>query len=168
MIKTFTLTSLSIATLLLSSQLAFAEGGFYLGAKTGNLDIDASSFDAETPLGIMAGYEFDGGFAIQFETISSDLDVNTFGGSGDFDSYALYGVYRGPSSVYFMAKAGILYEDIEVPSSFYPGSINVSDEGLSAGFGLGFRPGNHALIEFEYTIIEEDVNFIGASLAVQF
>lgn len=142
-----------------SPVIAEENSGFYLGVKTGVLDIDIAYFDADTPKGIVFGYQH-GTFGIELEANFADIDYNIMDsrGSTDFRSMALYGVYRSEGDIYFKGKAGILNEEIK--TSY----LSEDDTGFSAGIGAGAKFGSMT-IEAEYTLIESNVNFfsVGAS-----
>lgn len=142
--------------LALSVTPAFADedGSFHLGVKTGSIDIDVSGFDADTPKGIVFGYQ-KGTMGVEVEANFTDFDYDYAGysRSADYRSLALYGVYRSEGDVYFKAKAGVLHEEIK--ASF----ASEDDMGFSAGIGGGINLGSFSL-EAEYTILESDVNFI--------
>ncbi|NIB42532.1 porin family protein [Pseudomaricurvus alkylphenolicus] len=137
--------------LAIASSTAFAadSGEFYLGLKSGTLDVDVSGLDASTPKAAVIGYR-KGSWGAEFEANYADVDYGY--GSADFRSFALYGVYRSEGDFYLKAKAGVLREELKV--SF----ASEEETGFSAGIGAGWRLGAVTL-EAEYTIVEEDVNF---------
>ena len=67
---------------------------------------------------------------------------------------------------YLKGKAGILSEDISISGGFVSGGG--SDTGLSLGIGAGYRLSDKFDIEFEYTIVEEDIDFISLGLNYSF
>lgn len=152
-----------LATPLLAAAIALPaqaeqDPGFYLGLKTGNMDFDISSIDADTPMGVLLGYQFNS-FAVELEGSNTDINIDGsfFGGDTDFTSVALYGVYRTDGQFYFKAKAGIARNEI--------GSI--SDTGLAGGIGGGINF-DQVSVEAEYTVLDSDVNFISIGLNVYF
>lgn len=159
---------IAVAACALQASTANAEG-FYLGAKAGNLDIAVSEFENDSASGLVLGYEFTSGLAVQGETLKGSADINTFFGrfDGDFESRALYAVFRSTGeTVYGFAKAGVLHEEVEVNALYY--NVRESDTGASVGIGGGFRLGQHVLLEGEYTMIEQDVDFFGINAVIQF
>ena len=142
--------------LFLATTHVFAEssGGVYLGVKTGSLDIDSAMWDADTPKGVVLGYQ-KGSFGAEIEFNTADIDYDFLGikSSADYKTLALYGVYRSEGDFYFKAKAGVLKQ--EVKTSF----TTEDDTNASGGVGLGVKMGPVRL-EAEYTIIETDVDFI--------
>ena len=151
---------LALASLAAAPVFAAAgDDGIHFGLKTGVMDVDVGGFDIDAPLGIVIGFE-SGLYGAELEANFADGDVEGFG--LDFDSFALYGVFRSEGEVYFKAKAGFLRENIDVP-----GKISVNDTGFSAGIGMGARMESLSL-EAEYTIIEEDLNFLSIGANVHF
>lgn len=136
-----------------------SDGGLYLGLKTGNMDSDVNAVDIESPVGFVLGYEFGGGGAIELERNSADVDVDYgfISFSEDYDTTAVYGVYRSEGKGYIKLKAGFLREEIG----------SASDSGLSVGVGAGVR-GEHVSLEAEFTVIEEDVNYFSIGANVHF
>ena len=140
---------------------------FYAGVKTGNMSIDVSAYDTDTPMGILVGYPLNENYAIEFEYTDTDFDLKTAGITfdGDMQTYALYGIYRTSGDFYAKLKAGVLKEDISIGTANY--SFEDDDSGLSAGIGAGYRSGPIS-IEAEYTIIEQDVDFLSVGLNYHF
>lgn len=143
---------------------------FYFGLKGGWMFPDVSALDEAFNGGLLAGgfiYEdpATGSIAIEGEvtTSFSDGDVSFLGmrGEWDLDTIALYGVFRSPGQIYFKGKIGILYEDASVTISGTGASGD--DTGLSAGIGAGWMVWDRGSLELEYTIIEEDVDFLSLS-----
>ncbi|MBB3048968.1 opacity protein-like surface antigen [Litorivivens lipolytica] len=158
---------LAIALLALSAtagSFAADKTGGFVGIKTGNMDIDSSIFDADAPLGIVFGYQGQSGAGVEVEYNRADVDfvINGRAYTADFKTLALYGTYRSEGDAYFKGKLGILREDLE--NDF----VSMDDSGLSGGIGLGFRLGEAASLELEYTVIEEDVNYYSAGLNIHF
>jgi len=148
-----------ILALSVTPAIAAENDGLYIGVKSGSLDIDASGLDADTPKGVVLGYQ-SGVLGVEFEANFADIDYEFFGNRGSFDykTLALYGVYRSEGDFYLKAKAGIINQEIK--SSFF----KEDDTGFSAGIGAGARLGSVSL-EAEYTVLDSDVNFfsIGAN-----
>lgn len=155
------------------SGTALAEGP-YIGAKVGIMDADdvgGASFDSATNGGILVGYDFgsgDMGMAIEaeFTTTVSDGDISYLGASGDWDvdTFAVYGALRYGQDFYFKAKLGYLNEDVSISGA--GGSVSGDDSGLSVGLGGGYKFSDTMAIEAEWTLIEEDIDFL--SLGVNF
>ena len=149
---------------------ALAAGSpFYLGLKVGSMMVDVSEFEDADSVGLVAGYKIydnaSGSVAIEGEyTNSSSADINGIPGKWDIDTLAVYLAYRSSGDLYFKGKIGYLDEDIS--ASAFGTSISGSDSGLSVGVGGGWKIGTKSALELEYTMIEEDVNFL--SLGVNF
>lgn len=150
--------------------------GFFIGLKTGDVKFDVEELQNGRASGFQLGYEWRFGLAVQLEALSYSEDLEEdyfygFSGDAELDTTAIYAAYRTPGTVYFLAKAGILHEKFELEtSSFYwtAESESETDTGLSVGIGGGVRLGDHVLIEAEYTVIEQDADFLGLSASVQF
>ena len=150
-----------------------ADNPLYLGLKGGKMMVDVSEFDDTSTAGIVLGYKLldkqGGSLAIEGEyTNSSTADINVLNVTGqwDIDTWAVYAAYRTPGNLYLKAKAGVLHEKINASS--VGASISGSDTGLSAGIGAGWRVGKKAALEFEYTVIEQDVNFVSLGVIINF
>ena len=108
--RTFAIVLLSIIAVPL-----MADSGFYIGGKTGVLEPDNSGFDADddNPLALHLGYSF-GPLSIQGEAYSSESEVDALGADAELDVLALYGVFRTPGFVYFMAKGGLVDGEVKI------------------------------------------------------
>lgn len=133
--------------------------GAYVGLKTGSMDIDISAYNTKTPFGIMGGYSFTESLALELEYTKTDFDLMS--ASGDLTTFAIYGAYRTKGDLYLKSKIGYLSENIEVAS------ISMSDSGISLGLGLGYKFSQFS-VEAEYTIIEQDVDFLSIGLNYHF
>ena len=74
---------------------------------------------------------------------------------------AIYGTFRSEGRAYFLAKAGLVKEEIEISGG--GSSVSVDDTGMSYGIGGGFKLSDKIAIEAEYTLVEEDVSYVGAT-----
>ncbi len=93
----------------------------------------------------------------------------TFGGihgEWEIETYAIYGVFRTRGTLFFKGKIGYLHEDVSSTVGGF--GATGSDSGLSLGIGAGLRIGHHGSIELEYTIIEEDVDYLSVGLNYYF
>jgi len=144
----------------------FAEGNpFYVGLKGGKMMVSPSEFQDATSTGLVLGFKLSdtasGSLAIEGEfTNSSSETLTVLGTSGtwDIDTTAVYLAYRTGGDAYFKGKMG--YLDEKVNASIAGASISGSDSGLSFGIGGGWKIGKSTSLELEYTIIEQDVNFV--------
>lgn len=114
-------------------------GGFVFGTSK-----QGWGFEGEATISLLKG-DFNSGFG------SANVDITTLAG---------YAAFRNPSDTYVKVKAGLLYEDVNI------GSSSANDTGLSVGLGIGWRLESGGMVELEYTIVEQDVNFL--SLAFLF
>lgn len=139
-----------------------AAADWFVGAKAGPMMVDVPGISDPTNAGVMIGTEWGvvvGDVGVQAE-LTDTIDDGSIGGSAvSVNTQALYGVVRTAGPIYFIAKAGVLREEVTV------GSASESDTGSSVGLGIGFSIGL-AQFELEYTQIEEDVDFL--SLGVRF
>lgn len=161
--------------LLLATASFAAASSFYVGVKGGLMMSDLDEMDDAVNGGLVLGYAFVddehvGSFAVEAEytnTISKG-DVSILGADGEWEveTLALYGVYRSPGTIYVKGKIGVLNEDVSIDV----GGIEAaeSDTGGSLGIGGGIRIGDRTSLEIEYTIIEEDVDFLSAGLNIHF
>ncbi len=129
------------------------------GIKFGSFQPGISGIDSGTGFGFQFGYNATESVAIEFEYMSSSLDYDILGESGDFDvtTMGIYGAYRSTGKGYFLGKLGLINEKLKASSL----NASESDSGLSLGIGGGFRASDSFSIEAEYTILEQDLNFIG-------
>lgn len=164
----FNIKKMAAAAALMAG-VAFAPGAMagemYFGAKVGTMMFDFAGVDDPTNAGVILGKDFgvlagDIGVQVEASTTIDDGSVNTFFfGPSDvsIDTLAAYGTFRSAGPVYFIGKAGVLREEVDI------GPVSESDTGLSAGVGVGFSLGV-AQIELEYTMIEQDVSFLSAGI----
>ena len=137
---------------------AAGDDGLHVGLKTGLMDVDVGGFDIDSPLGFVVGFE-QGLYGFELEANFAGGDVEGF--DLDFDTFAFYGVFRSEGEVFFKLKAGFLRENVDVAG------FSEDDTGFSVGVGAGARVDNLSF-EAEYTIIEEDVNFLSVGANVHF
>lgn len=158
----------------LATASAQAQTPWYLGVKAGLMNADVSGFDDATNIGLLLGYNFfddnRGAFAIEgeFTTTIDKGDVRIGSATGDWevDTWAIYAAFRTAGPAYVKAKAGYLDEDVSVGVAGT--GVSGSDSGFSFGAGFGFRMGQKTSLEFEYTVIEEDIDFISLGLNTHF
>ena len=158
---------------------AFADDtkGIYVGLKAGTLNIDLAStgLDADNAntFSLIGGYAFGNGLSAELEfipTTEADIMANGFKvGQLEIDTIGFYAAYRAAlnnSPVFFKVKGGILSEQVDIKGN--KGSISETDSGLSFGLGMGYKLNNQVSLELEYTLIEQDVDFISGGLNVKF
>lgn len=160
----------SLGLLVAAPSYAQSYSPWYLGLKVGQMDADVSGFDEATNAGIYGGYtlhdDSNGRFAIEGEYTRSIADGDLPGGEWDIETLAAYGAFRTAGPVFLKIKAGYLREDVSVSSGNF--SVSGKDSGLSFGAGGGFRLGEKAAFELEYTVIEDDVNFFSIGYLTHF
>lgn len=151
------------------SGTALAEDSpWYGGIQVGQFSVDQSEFDSTNGVGVMLGYKVNNLVSIEgvLTTTGEDGDLTVQGVQGDWDlnTSAVYAAIRSSGNLYFKGKLGYLHE--KVNASIVGLSFSGSDSGVSYGVGAGWRIGDGLGLELEYTIIEEDADFI--SLGVNF
>lgn len=158
------------------------ESPWYIGITGGamlfkaNMDVGGGALaspEIATNIGVMGGYLWNvarmGSLAVEgaFTDTASrgNYSVQDIGGTAAVQTLALYGVYRSPGTFYIKAKAGALNEKLSIARA-HVSVVNSSDlraaVGLGGGFNFGVSPGGSS-VEIEYTLIEEDVNFVSVS-----
>ena len=154
------------------SGTALAEDSpWYVGIQAGQFSVDLSEFDSTNGVGVMLGYKVNNLVSIEgaLTTTGEDGDVTVQGvqgvGNWDLTTTAVYAAIRSSGNLYFKGKVGYLYEKVTASISglFYTSD---SQSDFSYGVGAGWRIGDGLGLELEYTIIEEDIDFI--SLGVNF
>ena len=146
--------------------LVSAQGDTYFGVKAGSMSVDVDGISDVINAGVLVGYNVNKNLAIEgeFTTSLSDGDATISGSQGkwNIDTIAVYAVHRSAGDTYFKGKVGFLNEDISITIPGYV-PFSGSDSGLSFGVGVGFEVGKSSRIEFEYTLIEADVNMLSAT-----
>lgn len=151
--------------------------GLYVGVKAGMLKTDLSDLGLDTDdantVALIGAYQFNNGFAAELEFIpSTDVDISVSGfkvGTASVQTVAVYAAYRAKptsSPAYFKVRAGLLSEEIDVKG--IGGSASESDSGLSFGLGAGINLTPNVMLEAEYTLIEQDVDFLSMGLNFKF
>ena len=161
-----------------TQSIAADNEGLYVGIKAGMLKTDLSDFGFDTDdantFALVGAYQFGNGFAAELEfTPSTDVDVSVSGinvGTTSIQTVGIYAAYRvkpSTSPAYFKMRAGLLSEEVDVTVTG-GGSYSESDSGLSFGLGAGFNVNANVMLEAEYTLIEQDVDFLSVGLNVKF
>lgn len=111
----------------------------------------------------------------EFTTTVSNPNTDAFGNKLEVSYYTLaaYAVYTQPltPSLSVYGRAGMLYEDIT--ADYYVPflgkvSSSATDTGLSFGVGGNFKVSNNMDITAGLTVIESDINHLGAGLRFNF
>lgn len=169
--KKITNAILASALVLVSTAMTAqaAEPHLYAGLKAGSFLVDLDGADDPMPFGIQLGYDFGRGLSAEFEYNTGSSDVNLGGGDVDMDvtTMAIYAAFRTPGKGYFLAKLGLISEEVELSATGI-GSISEDDTGMSYGVGGGYNFGDKFALEGEYTIIEEDIDYIGVTARFKF
>lgn len=156
---------LLIASLAVFSSPLFAD--IYIGAKTGVLepeDISGFDVDDDNPVALQLGYSF-GPFSLQGELYSTKNEVRNAGTDAELDVLGIYGVFRTPGFIYFMAKGGVVNGDVETNFGDF------DDTSISYGIGLGLDFVDFIFVEAEYLqydIEDVDIDFFGVSANIKF
>ncbi len=163
------LSMLAITGCLLASNSALAQPheGFMLGLKAGHLDVDLAVAESDIAYGLLIGYGFGNGLAIEFEANSADGDLSRNLGDYDFSSSALYlaGHLYGSGPAYLKIKGGYFESSNEARDPLgNKYNYDEEDSGFSFGLGGGYNFGAVSL-EAEYTKLETNYNLfsIGAN-----
>jgi len=144
------------------------EGQMYVGIKAGSFMVDLDGADDPTPFGVQLGYDFGQNLSLEFEYNTGSADYSVLGTTVDMDvtTMAAYGTFRSEGKGYFLVKLGLIKEEIEASTSLI--SVSEDDTGLSYGFGGGIRLADKFALEAEYTIVEQDVDYLGLTARVLF
>jgi opacity protein-like surface antigen len=145
-----------------------AEPHLYAGLKAGSFLVDMNGADDPMPFGLQLGYDFGRGLSAEFEYNTGSSDIKILGSDVDMDvtTMAIYAAFRTPGKGYFLAKLGLISEEVELSAA--GNSISEDDTGMSYGLGGGYNFGEKFALEGEYTIIEEDVDYIGVTARFKF
>ncbi|MFL6624030.1 MAG: porin family protein [Sulfurifustis sp.] len=164
-----------VAGVTICAAAAAQESPLYFGLKAGQMDIDQSGFDTSSNFGLLLGYDLfrdvNGSLAIEAEYTrdisKGDVQIGAANGDWKIETLAAYGAYRTAGPIYLKAKAGYLSEDISVSGVSGTG-VSGNDSGFSFGAGVGYYFNRKTGIEFEYTVIEQDVNFFSIGYFTHF
>ncbi|PCJ30954.1 MAG: hypothetical protein COA99_17640 [Moraxellaceae bacterium] len=181
------LVLLTFALLLSVSAHANIDNASYLGIGAGNLLVNRGDIDSDVILGkdFILGYIFSNTVSLELaHTTGKKSDVkasiNDFPFEGDLrlKTTALYAVYRTTGPLFYLLKAGILQETVDLyvqycgmiggSNTCISGTESSRDTGLSIGVGAGWRLGDSIAIESEFSIIEQDVNYLSFGLNYRF
>lgn len=165
--KTFATAGL-LAASICSAPAAFAgeESGPYLGLTFGTDQTGVAGLDDGSAKGVVLGWRVQKLLAIEGVIANTSHDMLVPGCTAENDTIGIYGALRTEGQFYVKGRLGLLSEDI-ASSGTCAGVAAASDTGMSLGAGVGARFGKGAL-EVEYTIIEQDINRLGASLLFNF
>lgn len=143
---------------------------WYLGLKTGWMELDAPGTEDATNLGLYGGYtlmeDTNGRFAIEAEYTRSISDGEVGRSGWDIETLAAYGAYRTAGPWFLKLKAG--WADADLSAGSGGNRFSDSETDFSFGAGGGVQLSNKAAFELEYTVIEDDVNFFSIGYLTHF
>jgi hypothetical protein len=133
----------------------------FFGVKTGSMMVDVPTDKNPWNVALNLGYRFD----TQLADLSLAGEVNrtvregeTRGGEDlEFESEAIYLVYRTPRSLFVSLRGGFVQDNVIIAGN------SSRDDGLLVGAGFGIVAGK-TLIQLEFTSIAGDANFLSLSL----
>jgi len=133
----------------------------FFGMKTGSMMVDVSTDKNPWNLALNLGYRLD----TRLADLSLAGEVNRTVREGEtrrgedmeFESEAIYLVYRTPRSLFVSLRGGIAWDKVIIDGK------SSRDDGLLLGAGFGIVAGK-TLIQIEYTSIAGDANFLSLSL----
>jgi outer membrane immunogenic protein len=142
----------------------------YFGLKAGLMDADAGGFDESTNLGLVLGYDLhrdaNGALSLEGEYNNTIDKGDVPGGDWKVETLGVYGAYRTAGELYLKAKAGVVREDVKVKGG--SNGIAGKDTEFSYGVGAGLNIQRQSGLEFEFTAIEEDINFYSVAFFTHF
>lgn len=146
---------LALGALLAAPAQAFDSDWRVKGGLMALEDDDSAAMNA----GLVYAMDFAGIIGVEFEgnTTISDGEYDVIGGTMDHSSTQLggYATLTTPGPIYFKAKAGLTYSDVDI------GPFSDSGMGEALGIGAGFFG-----FELEYT--RSRVEFEGEDLDIDF
>ena len=126
---------------------------WYFGIKGGFMDTDGAA-DSAINLGADVGYRNNKYLSTEVELTRTFIDGDTPSGNDwEVDTLSVFAAFRSNTEVKLKAKIG--FTDIDYG--------NNDDLELSFGFGIGFWAAG-GLMEFEYTEIDDDLEFISLGI----
>ena len=148
-----------IAVVLLTPSSIYAKGKnnpLYFGLKGGFMDFGEGLSKSALNAGVDIGYQWGRHMSTEIEYTSSIMDGENAGGNDvDLTTFSAFAVFRSRTPIKFKAKAGLT--DID--------GGGFSDIEFSYGIGVGFWSAG-GLMELEYTVIDDGLDFI--SLGVNY
>lgn len=140
----------------------------YFGGKIGLMDPDRG--DEATNLGVLVGYtlmeDSNGSFAAEGEYTRTFDDGEIGGADWDIETLAAYLAYRTAGDVFLKAKAGYGWWDVSVDR--VATRFEDDDWDFTFGAGVGFRLSRKSGLELEYTVIQEDIDFLSLGFFTHF
>ena len=121
--------------------------------------------EGESAFGLNASYQLTPGLHIDLELVRGG---STFSMPGlsldvDIDTTAVYAAYRSQGDLYLAGRIGYLRQTLDSDEIG-----KASESGSSLGFGAGYRVSPRVAVEVDYTLVEEDIDWLMASLRYRF
>jgi hypothetical protein len=138
-----------------------ADNDFYVSLKSGYFS--STFIDGSSPVGLQFEYKLNRYFAMEVDYLRGDLDYRGINFSAE--TIAGYASFRTTNTTYFLLKLGVLQlnHSLKIPSSQDQNAIDVS-----YGVGAGVVINSLVSIESEYTILNDDLDYIGIALRFGF
>ena len=141
--------------------------GFYTGLRIGNYSTSVNNLSFSAPAGLVIGYGRTT-LGIEMEINSADVELDFPNNSMTYTAAGLYASFRTQSKAFVKFRAGLVQQSISAELSS-DADINVSsDLGFSASAGGGLRLTNQALLDFDVTLIDQDLTAVSLGLNLFF
>lgn len=141
----------------------------YFGAKLGFMDPDDG--DEATNAGVLVGYTLmedrNGAFAVEGEYTRTFDDGEIGNADWDIETLTAYLAYRTAGNIFLKAKAGYGWWDVNVDGGA-PRGFEDDDWDFAFGAGVGYRLSSKAGLEVEYTVIQDDIDFLSLGFFTRF
>lgn len=158
---------LSSFSTLSTADVVGLSAGFKFGQTVVSSEGDSPGVTTESDaaFGMNVGYAITPQWSAEFEFIKGGAEIAGPGGSLDVgtQSIAAYATYRSPGQLYLVGKIGLV--KVDFTESRFGDS---SESGLSYGFGGGYRLSESLGIELDYTVVEEDMDWMLLSARYHF
>jgi len=128
-------------------------------------DFDGISVDEGNAIGVTLGYSFAPNMTAELEYVTGETEIagNLRGLDVDVTTLAFYAAYRSSGPLYFIGRLG--YVSIELAAE----ELTDNDEtGLSYGVGGGYKLTPNLGFELDYTVVEEDTDWLMLSARFNF
>lgn len=167
------ITSLLIAASMsgVSTQSVADVPGFSASVKGGQArvsafdDFDGISVEEGNAFGVTLGYSFAPNMTAELEYVAGAAEITGNLRSLDVDvtTLALYAAFRSSGPLYFIGRLG--YVSLELAAEELP---DTDDTGLSYGLGGGYQLTPSLGLEVDYTVVEEDTDWLMLSARFKF
>ena len=160
-----------------------APGKWIIGAKIAKIDVNAEdeidnnidNIESADAVGIVLGYEFarpvgdkGGSSTVELEYLTGDTTSLADNATYDADLANLFFTYRSPGTLYFKAKLGLSYSNVDIRTPLFTGDSE--DVSLAAGLGIGYHIGELGVVEVEYSTDsgDNDLSVLGVNAMLEF